>query len=50
MSTWFCCVQVDQLILHGADILRPVMLTQGDKVAVGTAVDYGYFKFFQVWS
>ncbi|XP_040828310.1 ankyrin repeat and MYND domain-containing protein 1 isoform X1 [Ochotona curzoniae] len=38
---------VDQLILHGADILRPVMLTQGDKVAVGTAVDYGYFKFFQ---
>ncbi|XP_051695299.1 ankyrin repeat and MYND domain-containing protein 1 isoform X4 [Oryctolagus cuniculus] len=38
---------VDELIRHGADILKPVTLTQGDKVAVGTAVDYGYFKFFQ---
>ncbi|XP_077011736.1 ankyrin repeat and MYND domain-containing protein 1 isoform X4 [Tamandua tetradactyla] len=38
---------IDQLIAHGADILSPVTLIQGDKVAVGTAVDYGYFRFFQ---
>ncbi|ELW63517.1 Ankyrin repeat and MYND domain-containing protein 1 [Tupaia chinensis] len=38
---------IDRLLHHGADILEPVTLTQGDKVAVGTAVDYGYFKFFQ---
>ncbi|KAM5327359.1 ankyrin repeat and MYND domain-containing protein 1 [Glossophaga mutica] len=38
---------IDRLISYGADILAPVTLTQGDKVAVGTAVDYGYFKFFQ---
>ncbi|XP_045338321.1 ankyrin repeat and MYND domain-containing protein 1 isoform X12 [Leopardus geoffroyi] len=38
---------IDQLIDHGADILNPVTLTQGDKVAVGTAVDYGYFRFYQ---
>ncbi|XP_037704769.1 ankyrin repeat and MYND domain-containing protein 1 isoform X2 [Choloepus didactylus] len=38
---------IDRLIAHGADILSPVTLMQGDKVAVGTAVDYGYFKFFQ---
>lgn len=41
--------QIDRLIHHGADILNPVTLTQGDRVAVGTAVDYGYFKFYQVW-
>uniref|UniRef100_A0A8D2B4W5 Ankyrin repeat and MYND domain containing 1 n=1 Tax=Sciurus vulgaris TaxID=55149 RepID=A0A8D2B4W5_SCIVU len=39
--------KIDRLINHGADILKPVMLTQGDRVAVGTAVDYGYFKFYQ---
>ncbi|XP_045650143.1 ankyrin repeat and MYND domain-containing protein 1-like [Ursus americanus] len=38
---------IDRLINYGADILNPVTLTQGDKVAVGTAVDYGYFKFYQ---
>uniref|UniRef100_A0A2K5QB43 Ankyrin repeat and MYND domain containing 1 n=1 Tax=Cebus imitator TaxID=2715852 RepID=A0A2K5QB43_CEBIM len=38
---------IDRLISHGADILKPVTLRQGEKVAVGTAVDYGYFKFFQ---
>ncbi|XP_049744564.1 ankyrin repeat and MYND domain-containing protein 1 isoform X2 [Elephas maximus indicus] len=38
---------IDRLINYGADILNPVTLIQGDKVAVGTAVDYGYFKFFQ---
>ncbi|XP_011824923.1 PREDICTED: ankyrin repeat and MYND domain-containing protein 1 isoform X3 [Mandrillus leucophaeus] len=39
--------KIDQLIDHGADILKPVTLRQGEKVAVGTAVDYGYFRFFQ---
>nr|XP_007965094.2 ankyrin repeat and MYND domain-containing protein 1 isoform X5 [Chlorocebus sabaeus] len=39
--------QIDRLIDHGADILKPVTLRQGEKVAVGTAVDYGYFRFFQ---
>ncbi|KAM7105151.1 ankyrin repeat and MYND domain-containing protein 1 isoform 2-T3 [Molossus nigricans] len=38
---------IDRLINYGADILAPVTLTQGDKVAVGTAVDYAYFKFYQ---
>uniref|UniRef100_A0A2K5UFZ1 Ankyrin repeat and MYND domain containing 1 n=1 Tax=Macaca fascicularis TaxID=9541 RepID=A0A2K5UFZ1_MACFA len=38
---------IDRLIDHGADILKPVTLRQGEKVAVGTAVDYGYFRFFQ---
>ncbi|VFV37542.1 radial spoke head 1 homolog [Lynx pardinus] len=39
--------KIDRLVDHGADILTPVTLTQGDKVAVGTAVDYGYFRFYQ---
>ncbi|XP_049470502.1 ankyrin repeat and MYND domain-containing protein 1 isoform X7 [Panthera uncia] len=39
--------EIDRLIDYGADILNPVTLTQGDKVAVGTAVDYGYFRFYQ---
>ncbi|KAM6178471.1 ankyrin repeat and MYND domain-containing protein 1 [Rhynchocyon petersi] len=38
---------VDRLISSGADILRPVTIKQGDRVAVGTAVDYGYFRFLQ---
>nr|XP_054335234.1 ankyrin repeat and MYND domain-containing protein 1 isoform X7 [Pongo pygmaeus] len=38
---------IDRLISHGADILKPVILRQGEKEAVGTAVDYGYFRFFQ---
>ncbi|KAI4580400.1 hypothetical protein MJT46_001768 [Ovis ammon polii x Ovis aries] len=38
---------IDRLINYGADILSPVTLSQGDKTAVGTAVDYGYFRFFQ---
>lgn len=41
-------LQIDRLIDYGADILSPVTLTQGNKVAVGTAVDYGYFRFYQV--
>uniref|UniRef100_A0A8C6D2E1 Ankyrin repeat and MYND domain containing 1 n=1 Tax=Moschus moschiferus TaxID=68415 RepID=A0A8C6D2E1_MOSMO len=38
---------IDRLINYGADILNPVTLSQGDKMAVGTAVDYGYFRFYQ---
>ncbi|XP_077613490.1 ankyrin repeat and MYND domain-containing protein 1 isoform X1 [Crocuta crocuta] len=38
---------IDRLINYGADILKPVTLVQGDKMAVGTAVDYGYFRFYQ---
>ncbi|XP_070319771.1 ankyrin repeat and MYND domain-containing protein 1 isoform X6 [Odocoileus virginianus] len=38
---------IDRLINYGADILYPVTLSQGDKTAVGTAVDYGYFRFYQ---
>ncbi|OWK05552.1 hypothetical protein Celaphus_00002827 [Cervus elaphus hippelaphus] len=39
---------IDRLINYGADILSPVTLSQGDKTAVGTAVDYGYFRFYQL--
>lgn len=45
----FCVLQIDRLISYGADVLKPVVLTQGERTAVGTAVDYGYFKFYQVW-
>ncbi|XP_051010326.1 ankyrin repeat and MYND domain-containing protein 1 [Acomys russatus] len=38
---------IDRLISYGADVLKPVILAQGDRTAVGTAVDYGYFKFYQ---
>ncbi|XP_028746466.1 ankyrin repeat and MYND domain-containing protein 1 isoform X1 [Peromyscus leucopus] len=38
---------IDRLISYGADVLKPVVLTQGERTAVGTAVDYGYFKFYQ---
>ncbi|MEJ1283517.1 ankyrin repeat and MYND domain containing 1 [Cricetulus griseus] len=38
---------IDRLISYGADILKPVALVQGERTAVGTAVDYGYFKFYQ---
>ncbi|XP_040608940.1 ankyrin repeat and MYND domain-containing protein 1 isoform X3 [Mesocricetus auratus] len=38
---------IDRLISYGADILKPVVLVQGERMAVGTAVDYGYFKFYQ---
>ncbi|KAL1770789.1 ankyrin repeat and MYND domain-containing protein 1 [Sigmodon hispidus] len=38
---------IDRLISYGADILKPVVLVQGERTAVGTAVDYGYFKFYQ---
>lgn len=45
----FCVLQIDRLISYGADVLNPVTLVQGERTAVGTAVDYGYFKFYQVW-
>ena len=44
-----CVFQIDRLISYGADVLNPVTLVQGERTAVGTAVDYGYFKFYQVW-
>ncbi|XP_065710172.2 ankyrin repeat and MYND domain-containing protein 1 isoform X3 [Patagioenas fasciata] len=38
---------VDKLLEAGADILAPVPLREGQIRAVGTAVDYAYFKYYQ---
>ncbi|KAK2514189.1 hypothetical protein Q9966_015872 [Columba livia] len=38
---------VDKLLEAGANILAPVPLREGQTKAVGTAVDYAYFKYYQ---
>uniref|UniRef100_A0A8C3GHM3 Ankyrin repeat and MYND domain containing 1 n=1 Tax=Cairina moschata TaxID=8855 RepID=A0A8C3GHM3_CAIMO len=38
---------VDKLLEAGADILAPVTLQEGQKKAVGTAVDFAYYKYYQ---
>ncbi|XP_064379595.1 ankyrin repeat and MYND domain-containing protein 1-like [Dromaius novaehollandiae] len=38
---------VDKLLEAGADILAPVTFREGQQKAVGTAVDYAYFEYFQ---
>ncbi|XP_025905411.1 ankyrin repeat and MYND domain-containing protein 1 [Nothoprocta perdicaria] len=38
---------VDMLLEAGADILAPVTLREGRQKAVGTAVDYAYFEYYQ---
>ncbi|XP_043926036.1 ankyrin repeat and MYND domain-containing protein 1 [Protopterus annectens] len=38
---------VDKLIKAGGNILMPITLGHGKRSVLGTAVDYGYYKFFQ---
>ncbi|XP_064360433.1 ankyrin repeat and MYND domain-containing protein 1-like [Dromaius novaehollandiae] len=38
---------VDKLLEAGADILAPVTFREGQQKAVGTAVDYAYFEYYQ---
>ncbi|XP_015216622.2 ankyrin repeat and MYND domain-containing protein 1 isoform X2 [Lepisosteus oculatus] len=40
---------IEKLINAGANILMPVMIGEGKKTAMGTAVDYAYYTFYQDW-
>nr|XP_009933181.1 PREDICTED: ankyrin repeat and MYND domain-containing protein 1 [Opisthocomus hoazin] len=41
------CAAVDKLLEAGADILAPVTLREGQRKAMGTAVDYAYCSYYQ---
>ncbi|XP_069474347.1 ankyrin repeat and MYND domain-containing protein 1 [Ambystoma mexicanum] len=38
---------VDRLVSAGANVLMPITFGNDEKSVVGTAIDYGYYKFFQ---
>lgn len=38
---------VDRLVSAGANVLMPITIGEGPKAVLGTATDYGYYKFFQ---
>ncbi|XP_078522575.1 ankyrin repeat and MYND domain-containing protein 1 isoform X2 [Lissotriton helveticus] len=38
---------VDRLVNAGANVLMPITIGEAPKTVLGTATDYGYYKFFQ---
>uniref|UniRef100_A0A4W4GEX0 MYND-type domain-containing protein n=1 Tax=Electrophorus electricus TaxID=8005 RepID=A0A4W4GEX0_ELEEL len=45
----FLAVQVEKLIKAGANILMPVVVGEGRRCAIGTALDYAHYFFNQDW-